>query len=104
MPRFRILTQLGWAVPVSALTVLKIGPSLAGARSTRTAQQVVQFLRDSGFTKHQVRKMITRAPGIVTLNVDWQLKPKIEFMKTLGFTAQDLGMSYLSHPEYLTAV
>jgi mTERF domain-containing protein len=46
-------------------------------------------MRESGFTEDQVRKVITKSPFILDLRADRQLKPKIEFLKTLCLTLQD---------------
>lgn len=51
-------------------TALKRMPSLVVRTSIHTPEQAVQFMRDSGFTEHQVRKIITRTPAILTLIVD----------------------------------
>lgn len=67
-------------------TVLKFRPAVGRTRSAHTARQAVQFLRDSGMTEDQVKKMITSSPVILALNADRQLKPKLQLMKTLGFT------------------
>lgn len=71
-------------------TILKARPSLVRRTSIHTPQQAVQFMKYSGFTEHQVRKIITRYPTVLLLSADRQLKPKIELFKTLGVTAQDL--------------
>jgi len=83
-------------------TILRRSPSFVRKRSTFTAQQALQFMRDSGFTEDQVWKLITRNPFILTCNADRRLKPKMKFMETLGFTAQEIRNAACRAPRLLT--
>jgi len=70
-------------------------------RSVHTAREAIKLLRESGFSEEQVRKIITKYPGVLASNADWGLKPKIELFKTMGITGKDLGSLISKVPRLL---
>ena len=86
---FRILTQRMWVVSVWGL-IYHWEKSILGCHEiywyNQTSGSVIERFR---IHRDQVRKTITRNPLILFVNTDRNLKPKIEFMKSLGLTVQD---------------
>ncbi|GLJ45109.1 hypothetical protein SUGI_0949670 [Cryptomeria japonica] len=77
-------------------------PGLFRRKSTDSAYQALQLLRDSGFTVEQIRKTIIRSPTILIRSVDDHLKPKIEYLKTIGIAEEDVNHIVSHHPRLLT--
>ncbi|GLJ34121.1 hypothetical protein SUGI_0685790 [Cryptomeria japonica] len=63
-------------------------PELFRNKSDHTAREAIHMLKDSGFTDNQLKTTILRNPTILSLTVDGQLKPKMEFLKNLGLAPQ----------------
>ncbi|GLJ45112.1 hypothetical protein SUGI_0949740 [Cryptomeria japonica] len=61
------------------------------------------MLRDCGFTVEQIRKTIIKSPAFLTHSVDGSLKPKIEYLKTLGMAEEDVNYVVSHNPRVLTS-
>lgn len=52
---------------------------------------VLGFLRDQGFSKNQIAKIVKSAPGILLYNPEKTLLPKIEFLRSIWVSRTDLA-------------
>ncbi|XP_059073115.1 transcription termination factor MTERF6, chloroplastic/mitochondrial [Cryptomeria japonica] len=71
-------------------------------KSDHTAREAIHFLIDSGFTENQLKSTILKNPPILTLTVDRQLKPKMEFLKIFGWAPQDVPSVIARNPRLLS--
>ncbi|GLJ34123.1 hypothetical protein SUGI_0685820 [Cryptomeria japonica] len=69
-------------------TVMRRYPLLLKSKSDHTAREAIHMLKDSGFTDNQLKSTILRSPTILSLTVDGNLMPKMEFLKSLGLAPQ----------------
>ncbi|GLJ24163.1 hypothetical protein SUGI_0460940 [Cryptomeria japonica] len=68
------------------------------SKSDHTAREAVHLLKDSGFTENKLKSTILRNPSILTLRVDSQLKPKMEFLKKICLTTLDIAVIVFRRP------
>ncbi|OWM71228.1 hypothetical protein CDL15_Pgr011355 [Punica granatum] len=69
-------------------------------KNPRNADSVIRFLKSRDFSAGQISEMVQRFPGILGLNANRTLLPKLEFFQSKGLSQSDLAKS-LSHPHIL---
>ncbi|KMZ62653.1 hypothetical protein ZOSMA_44G00530 [Zostera marina] len=67
----------------------------------RKTDSVLQILRDIGFTNEQITALIIKCSRILSVKPDRNLKPKLEFLISQGFTQMEVVDILLSNPYVL---
>ncbi|KAL0368816.1 UNVERIFIED_CONTAM: hypothetical protein Scaly_1100500 [Sesamum calycinum] len=60
-------------------------------RNPNKSASVLSFLKESGFSKTQVEKMVKIRPQLLSANLERSIKPKIKIFQDLGFPANDIS-------------
>nr|XP_018675026.1 PREDICTED: transcription termination factor MTERF9, chloroplastic-like [Musa acuminata subsp. malaccensis] len=68
----------------------KFSKSLAHLRSTEKPDAVLNFMRSRGFDGAGIRKVISRNPSHLCVNVEKNLAPKFQFLRDLGLSESDI--------------
>ncbi|XP_064985944.1 uncharacterized protein LOC103969891 isoform X2 [Musa acuminata AAA Group] len=68
----------------------KFSKPLARLRSTEKPDAVVNFMRSRGFDGAGIRKVISRNPSHLCVNVEKNLVPKFQFLRDLGLSESDI--------------
>ncbi|CAL9771467.1 unnamed protein product [Musa acuminata subsp. burmannicoides] len=68
----------------------KFSKPLARLRSTEKPDAVVNFMRSRGFDGAGIRKVISRNPSHLCVNVEKNLAPKFQFLRDLGLSESDI--------------
>ncbi|KDP46308.1 hypothetical protein JCGZ_10148 [Jatropha curcas] len=71
--------------------------------STKKPDLVLQLLRDKGFSKSEIARLISQRPDLLLADPEKTLKPKIEFFESLGLAGPDLRMILTKRPSILKA-
>ncbi|CAA2998609.1 transcription termination factor MTERF8, chloroplastic-like, partial [Olea europaea subsp. europaea] len=59
------------------------------------------FLKESGFSKTQLEKVVKTQPGLLSASIDNTIKPKIKIFQDLGFSANDIAEIISNDPVIL---
>lgn len=70
-------------------------------KTTANADSVVAFLTNHGFTKIQIRELVTRCPKLLQCSIEKNLQPKIQFFLNFGLSATQLAKMIVSDPHIL---
>ncbi|KAB2627364.1 hypothetical protein D8674_020982 [Pyrus ussuriensis x Pyrus communis] len=70
-------------------------------RSSKRADSVLSFLRNHGFSKTQISKMVRTHPHFLNSNPEKTLLPKLEFFTSLGVSEEDLATTVEHEPMLL---
>ncbi|KAL0432712.1 UNVERIFIED_CONTAM: hypothetical protein Slati_2605500 [Sesamum latifolium] len=60
-------------------------------RNPEKSASVLSFLKESGFSKTQVEKMVKIRPQFLSANLEKSIKPKIKIFQDFGFLANDIS-------------
>ncbi|KAL0366422.1 UNVERIFIED_CONTAM: hypothetical protein Sradi_3532300 [Sesamum radiatum] len=60
-------------------------------RNPEKSASVLSFLKESGFSKTQVEKMVKIRPQLLSANLEKSIKPKMKIFQDLGFLANDIS-------------
>ncbi|KAL0366420.1 UNVERIFIED_CONTAM: hypothetical protein Sradi_3532100 [Sesamum radiatum] len=60
-------------------------------RNPEKSASVLSFLKESGFSKTQVEKMVKIRPQLLSANLEKSIKPKMKIFQDLGFLADDIS-------------
>lgn len=72
-----------------------------GVNLLRNADSVINFLHQEGFTKPQIRNVVSSVPQILTSRIEQNLGPKMKFFQELGLSGSDFVHVILNHPGLL---
>ncbi|CAL9771466.1 unnamed protein product [Musa acuminata subsp. burmannicoides] len=75
----------------------KFSKPLARLRSTENPDAVVNFMRSQGFDGAGIRKVISRNPSQLCVNVEKNLAPKFQFLRDLGLSESDIADAILKN-------
>ncbi|XP_009380827.2 transcription termination factor MTERF15, mitochondrial-like [Musa acuminata AAA Group] len=75
----------------------KFSKPLARLRSTEKPDAVVHFMRSQGFDGAGIRKVISRNPSHLCVNVEKNLAPKFQFLRDLGLSESDIADAILKN-------
>ncbi|CAL9122851.1 unnamed protein product [Musa acuminata var. zebrina] len=75
----------------------KFSKPLARLRSTEKPDAVVNFMRSRGFDGAGIRKVISRNPSHLCVNVEKNMAPKFQFLRDLGLSESDIADSILKN-------
>ncbi|XP_064944107.1 uncharacterized protein LOC103969102 [Musa acuminata AAA Group] len=75
----------------------KFSKPLARLRSTENPDAVVNFMRSQGFDGAGIRKVISRNPSHLCVNVEKNLAPKFQFLRDLGLSESDIADAILKN-------
>ncbi|THU52683.1 hypothetical protein C4D60_Mb10t06510 [Musa balbisiana] len=75
----------------------KFSKPLAHLRSTEKPDAVVNFMRSQGFDGAGIRKVISRNPSQLCVNVEKNLAPKFQFLRDLGLSESDIADAILKN-------
>ncbi|KAF6134617.1 hypothetical protein GIB67_010113 [Kingdonia uniflora] len=81
-----LMKSCGWSLESATKASKKIT-----IRSVEEANSVVELFRTHGFTDNQTTDIITKRPSLLLANPYVNLKPKIEYFKSLGMSIPDIG-------------
>ncbi|CAN6697222.1 unnamed protein product [Malus baccata var. baccata] len=70
-------------------------------RSPKTADSVLSFLRNYGFSETQMSKMVRSCPHLLQLHPEKTLLPKLEFFASFGVSKKDLATTLQYEPKLL---
>ncbi|XP_074279398.1 transcription termination factor MTERF8, chloroplastic-like [Silene latifolia] len=83
-----LVNSLGFSKEEASVTSSKVSTTF---KSTENPNSVIDFFKISGFSQSQIKHLVSRAPQILSCNVDKTLKPKIQALHDLGFSKSDLA-------------
>ncbi|XP_068344246.1 transcription termination factor MTERF6, chloroplastic/mitochondrial-like [Pyrus communis] len=83
--------------PEGAILVFK----RVGLRSPLKPDFILSFIRNHGFSKTQISKMVRMYPQILNSNSEKTLLPKLEFFTSLGVSEEDLATTLEYEPMLL---
>eukprot|EP01018_Ginkgo_biloba_P028337 Gb_14091 [translate_table: standard] len=81
--------------------VTKVRPSLLNTKTTRTAQQAVDLLKQKGFNETLLKSVITINPSVIAYTVK-NLKPKLGLLESLGLAGDKLANVCIRRPRIIT--
>lgn len=73
--------------PEAASQVASVRSNL---RNPERSDSVISFLKESGFSKTQVEKMVICYPQLLSSNLENTIKPKIQVFRDMGFSENDV--------------
>ncbi|XVF62623.1 hypothetical protein PTKIN_Ptkin09bG0023200 [Pterospermum kingtungense] len=91
--------KLGFS-PESALAAVN-GSNLAFKTPDRP-DSVIAFLEKHGFSKTQIKRIITIRPGMLYYDADKSLLPKLEFFRSKGASSSELNRLLSYNPRFLS--
>ncbi|XP_064986953.1 uncharacterized protein LOC135625793 [Musa acuminata AAA Group] len=75
----------------------KFSKPLARLRSTEKPDAVVNIMRSRGFDGAGIRKVISRNPSQLCVNVEKNMAPKFQFLRDLGLSESDIADAILKN-------
>ncbi|XP_074306353.1 transcription termination factor MTERF8, chloroplastic-like [Silene latifolia] len=91
-----LVNSLGFSKEEAFVTSSKVSTTF---KSTENPNSVIDFFKISGFSQFQIKQLVSRAPKILSCNVDNNLKPKFEALHGLGFSKSDLADIISLYPD-----
>ncbi|XP_010534257.1 PREDICTED: uncharacterized protein LOC104809860 isoform X2 [Tarenaya hassleriana] len=79
---------------ISSLTGSAPEPDVERLQSSNEKEYVLKFLKDNGFSEYQIKSVVSRYPGILILDPEKTLRPKMDFLFSKD----------ISKPEFLRIV
>ncbi|KAJ4841648.1 hypothetical protein Tsubulata_034079 [Turnera subulata] len=70
---------------------------LVNIRKTEKSDRVLKLLSAHGFTQSDIATLISKHPHLLSCRADTNLRPKIEFLQSLGLVGPDLPKFLFSH-------
>ncbi|KAL8154441.1 hypothetical protein V2J09_012201 [Rumex salicifolius] len=71
-------------------------------KSSKNAELVVDFLKDSGFSATHIRRVVSKYPFVLLSKVEKTLEPKIRVFQEAGLRGSDLGLAVSQNPHVLS--
>lgn len=71
--------------------------------SPENPDSVINFLKDCGLSKAQIRYIITWRPKLLSANVEKTLFPKVRIFQELGFSGSGLAEQIMLKPQFLVS-
>ncbi|KAL8154442.1 hypothetical protein V2J09_012202 [Rumex salicifolius] len=71
-------------------------------KSSKNAELVVDFLKDSGFDATHIRRVVSIRPFVLLSKVEKTLEPKIRVFQEAGLRGSDLGLAISQNPYVLS--
>ncbi|XP_065848171.1 uncharacterized protein [Euphorbia lathyris] len=87
--------------PKSASNVSSL-PSFEYLKKPQNADSVLNFLKESGFSKHQIEYVVKKLPQILSANLEKSIKPKFKVFQDLDFDSSDVAEIICRDPRALT--
>eukprot|EP01018_Ginkgo_biloba_P036405 Gb_31439 [translate_table: standard] len=75
---------------------------LSHLKSTRNPEQVLQFLKERGFSDAHIQNTVRRHPRLLISSLQRTLEPKLRLYEDLGIVGDDLGLLISKDPMLLT--
>ncbi|CAA2938090.1 transcription termination factor MTERF2, chloroplastic-like [Olea europaea subsp. europaea] len=82
-------------------TVSQVSSVLNRVKGLEKSDSLLQFLKESGFSKAQLEKVVKTQPGLLSASIDNTIKPKIKIFQDLGFSANDIAEIISNDPVIL---
>ncbi|KAL7085552.1 hypothetical protein ACP275_14G287700 [Erythranthe tilingii] len=97
----QFLLHFSTLVTASEISPLKHRSSPAvSVRNPKKSDLVISFLKQTGFSKTQVEKLVKTYPHLHSANLENTIKPKIMIFQDLGFSSND-AVAIISHDPWI---
>ncbi|GAB4845059.1 hypothetical protein Ancab_038465 [Ancistrocladus abbreviatus] len=83
-------------------TASKASSSITHLKNYSKSDSILEYLKESGFSKTQLEGMIERVPNILLSDLEKTIKPKIQTFHDLGFPSKEIAEVLSSDPWVLT--
>ncbi|XP_022768325.1 uncharacterized protein LOC111312379 [Durio zibethinus] len=70
---------------------LKAASSLNYLRAPGKCDELISFLKQSGFSKSHIEQAVKRKPNLLCSNLEKTIKPKFKIFRDLGFSSEDIA-------------
>ncbi|KAK9026424.1 hypothetical protein V6N11_039264 [Hibiscus sabdariffa] len=81
---------------------VKTASSLAFVKDPRKCDNVISFLKESGFSKSHIEEALKRKPNLLNSNIEKTIKPKFKIFRDLGFSTTDFADLIAARPSVLS--
>lgn len=81
---------------------LKASLTVAYLKETQQCDSVISFLKESGFSKSHIEKVIKKIPRVLSASLENTIKPKIKIFQELCFSPSDIADIISGDPWILT--
>ncbi|CAA2938091.1 Mitochondrial transcription termination factor, mTERF [Olea europaea subsp. europaea] len=71
--------------------ISQVSSVLNRVKGLEKSDSLLQFLKESGFSKAQLEKVVKTQPGLLSASIDNTIKPKIKIFQDLGFSSNDIA-------------
>ncbi|KAL8514001.1 hypothetical protein ACS0TY_013206 [Phlomoides rotata] len=68
---------------------------------TTTADSILSFLKESGFSNSQLVRIVKYSPRLLSINLDDRIKPKIKILREFGFSCDGICKMISLNPSIL---
>lgn len=77
---------------------MKAASSIQSRINFSKIDSVISFLKDSGFSKSHLEKILTRGPNVFCSRLDTTIKPKLKFFQDQGFSQSEIADLVSANP------
>ncbi|KAL3845812.1 hypothetical protein ACJIZ3_003215 [Penstemon smallii] len=79
----------------------QITSALTRVKNPENPNSVLSFLKENGFSKTQLEKIMIYRPQILVASLENNIKPKFKFFQDLGFSASEISVIISKDPWFL---
>ncbi|GMI64868.1 hypothetical protein like AT5G07900 [Hibiscus trionum] len=80
---------------------VKTASSLTSVKDPRKCDNIISFLKESGFSKSHIEEALKRKPNLLNSSLEKTIKPKFKIFRDLGFSTNDFADFIAAHPSIL---
>ncbi|GMJ02479.1 hypothetical protein like AT5G07900 [Hibiscus trionum] len=81
---------------------VKTASSLTLRNGPRNCDNIISFLKESGFSKSHIEEALKRKPSLLSSSLEKTIKPKLKIFRDLGFSTNDVADIVAADPWILT--
>ncbi|CAI9771354.1 unnamed protein product [Fraxinus pennsylvanica] len=82
-------------------TASQVASVLTRIKNPEKSDSILSFLKESGFSKSQLERVVKTKPGLLGASLEKTIKPKFKIFQDLGFSAEDIAEIISNDPANL---
>ncbi|CAI9771553.1 unnamed protein product [Fraxinus pennsylvanica] len=82
-------------------TASQVASVLTRIKNPEKSDSIVSFLKESGFSKSQLERVVKTMPALLAASLEKTIKPKFKIFQDMGFSAEDIAEIISYDPENL---